>query len=62
MKVEIDYDRCEGYGLCAQSAPDVFAIDDDGDSHVLQPDVDGSQSDSVRLAEVSCPMKAVKLT
>ncbi|MGK8486850.1 ferredoxin [Nocardia asiatica] len=27
-KITIDYDRCEGHGLCAEQAPAVFSLDD----------------------------------
>ncbi|MEV8441686.1 ferredoxin [Actinosynnema sp. NPDC051121] len=29
MKISVDYDRCEGHGLCAARAPEVFQLNDD---------------------------------
>ncbi|WP_433241212.1 ferredoxin [Streptosporangium sp. CA-135522] len=29
MRVIVDYDRCDGMGLCAGIAPEIFELDDD---------------------------------
>lgn len=34
MLVDIDFDKCEGHGMCALVAPEVFAIDDEGGAAV----------------------------
>ncbi|WP_109529334.1 ferredoxin [Nocardia aurea] len=61
MRINIDQSLCEGYGVCVQSAPEIFALDDDGDSVVLSPHVAGELESSAVLAERSCPMHAVRL-
>jgi ferredoxin len=38
MKVWIDQDLCTGDGLCAEIAPDVFAMHDDGLAYVKEAD------------------------
>ena len=38
MRIEIDYDRCAGTGMCTGFAPSVFEIDDDGALSVLTAD------------------------
>ena len=35
MKVWIDQDLCTGDGLCAEIAPDVFVMEDDGLAYVV---------------------------
>ena len=30
MRVHIELDQCEGHGLCAATAPDLYDLDDDG--------------------------------
>ena len=35
MLVTVDFDRCEGHGLCTVSAPDVFSFDDRGNLQVV---------------------------
>lgn len=62
MHIDIDRDVCEGFGVCAQSAPDVFALDDEGDPVVLKPEVDPDLVPGVSLAEQSCPMQAVRIS
>ena len=62
MRVEIDRNRCESYGVCVQSAPDIFALDDEGDSVVLTPEVTDEMTSGAAMAERSCPMQAVRLS
>jgi ferredoxin len=62
MHIEIDHGRCEGYAVCVQSAPDLFALDDDGESVVLQPEPDAEHTAGALLAQTSCPMKAVRIS
>jgi len=38
MKVWIDQDLCTGDGLCAEIAPDVFVMEDDGLAYVKEAD------------------------
>ncbi|MBF6174969.1 ferredoxin [Nocardia blacklockiae] len=62
MKVIIDYDRCEGHGLCAEQAPAVFGLDDDAELiyHFAGGEVPGDQVDAARAAIVSCPVAALR--
>jgi ferredoxin len=62
MHVEVDRDICEGYGVCAQSAPEVFALDENGESVVLRSEVGAALAARTRLAETSCPMRAVRIS
>jgi ferredoxin len=62
MRIEIDRELCEGYGVCVQSAPDLFALDDEGNSEILQADVPADLERGAMLAEKSCPMQAVRLS
>lgn len=61
MKLSVDPTRCQGIGLCAVSAPKLFAIGDEGQSEVLrQPAAD----DELRAAEeafANCPTAAILL-
>jgi ferredoxin len=58
--VTVDYDRCEGHGLCTLSAPDVFSFDSRGNLQVV--DRPGAEhhpavEESVRM----CPALAIRL-
>lgn len=61
MKVKVDYDRCEGHGVCVMQAPDAFELDDDGDLqyHFEGQDVPAEMEDGVRAAIDACPVTAL---
>lgn len=42
MSVRVDPTKCSGIGLCEMTAPVVFEIGDDGQSHVLVEDPEGA--------------------
>ncbi|MFV0373167.1 ferredoxin [Microbacterium sp.] len=59
--IEIDQARCEGYGFCAESAPTLLELDDDGILHTLR-DADGDAAVARAQAAVRvCPVAALKL-
>ena len=51
MKVWIDQDLCTGDGLCAEIAPDVFVMEDDGLAYVAEAGVriPGEGADALAL-------------
>jgi ferredoxin len=56
--VTVDYDRCEGHGLCTISAPDVFSFDARGSLQVVaRPGAEqrAAVEESVRM----CPALAI---
>lgn len=60
MLVTVDFDRCEGHGLCTLSAPEVFSIDDRGSLQVVErPGAEhrAAVEESVR----TCPALAIQL-
>ncbi|WP_280355526.1 ferredoxin [Nocardia otitidiscaviarum] len=62
MKITVDYDRCEGHGLCAEQAPAVFSLDDDAELtyHFEGADVPGDEVAAAQAAIVSCPVAALR--
>jgi ferredoxin len=60
MRVQVDRDRCEGYGTCAALLPEVFQLDDWGTA-VPQNDgeVPAGQEELARRAVFECPMAAI---
>lgn len=62
MKIDVDWDRCEGHGLCEAAAPDVFSLDDDGELHYAydgQEVPEGKAADA-RSAIGACPVAAMR--
>ncbi|HEV7756241.1 MAG TPA: ferredoxin [Mycobacteriales bacterium] len=56
MRVVVDHDRCQGAGLCALTAPEVFdQSEDDGTVLVLDPAPAAELHDAVRRAAGLCP-------
>jgi len=62
MRVEADFDRCEGHGVCMATLPEIFQVDDEGYLNLLTEDVRSDQDALVRLAVERCPTRALKLT
>jgi ferredoxin len=62
MKIVADYDRCEGHGLCAEQAPDVFDLDDEGDlvHHFEGQDLPADLKADGQRAIDSCPVAALR--
>lgn len=60
MHVTIDFDRCEGHGLCALAAPAVFWIDDEGYTQFVAEPPE-NERDNVISAVQECPARAIQL-
>lgn len=62
MKIDIDWDRCRGHGICAEQAPDVFSLDDEGDLHYAYDggDVPDDLAAGARSAIGACPVAALR--
>ena len=59
MAVRVDETKCVGCGLCEQSCPDVFKMEDNGIAKVLK-----QESSSCDLKDVAdqCPVEAIELS
>ena len=62
MRIQVDYDRCEGHGLCAGQAPGLFELDDDGElSYRFEDqDVPADQEGPGGAAVTACPVAALR--
>ncbi|OZE79205.1 ferredoxin [Rhodococcoides fascians] len=62
MRIDVDWDRCEGHGLCEEAAHEVFSLDDDGELHYAydHQDVPEGQVAAVRSAIGACPVAALR--
>jgi ferredoxin len=59
MKVTIDWALCDGNGMCAFEAPQVFELDDDDDLVVITPMPPEQQRPAVEAAARACPKHAI---
>jgi ferredoxin len=60
VKLIIDRDRCEGYGLCAEAAPDLMHLDDDDELVLDKENVPTSEAPLAEAAVRACPVAALR--
>lgn len=58
-KVTVDQELCIGCGACANLSPEIFTLNDEGKSEVI--DQTGAGGDA-EVAANSCPVGAIKVT
>jgi ferredoxin len=62
MTVQVDRDKCEGFGFCEEAAPEVFQLGDDGILHIQQPAaMPALLREKVASAVRVCPVAALRL-
>lgn len=61
MKVKVDFDLCQGHGVCMGEAPEIFEVNDDGEITVLQESPDPSLEKKLRNAARFCPTGAISV-
>jgi ferredoxin len=59
ISIEVDRQLCYGFGDCVDTAPAVFALDDEDVSVVIDPD--GAPLDDIVEAAQNCPVDAIVL-
>jgi ferredoxin len=62
QKLEIDWTRCDGHGLCAALLPDRIVMDDWGFPLVRGSGVAPTDEKDVRRAVALCPALALRLS
>lgn len=60
--LHVDNSRCCGYGMCADLAPDVFALDDDGFVVAKTTEVPDELLAATEDAVSSCPERVLTLS
>ncbi|HEV7825259.1 MAG TPA: ferredoxin [Mycobacteriales bacterium] len=61
-RITVDHTRCQGAGLCALTAPEVFdQRDDDGTVVLLDPSPPEALHDAARRAEDLCPNAVIRV-
>jgi ferredoxin len=61
MKVDVDWDLCDGNAVCTFEAPEVFRIDDDDNLIVLQEEPAEELRSQVQAAIRICPKRAISV-
>lgn len=60
MKVVVNRDNCIGCGACESIEPNVFQLDDEGISKVIEENVESSNEENINDAIDSCPTAAIE--
>ena len=61
MKLKVDTTKCSGIGLCEMTAPGVYEVGDDGQSHVLKEEPSAAELPAVEEAIANCPTGALSM-
>lgn len=61
MEVRVDFDLCQGHGVCEGEAPEVFQVDDDGTLTLLQDNPPEELRLDIERAVKHCPTAAISL-
>jgi len=61
MKVRIDFDLCQGHGVCMNEAPEVFRVGKDGQVTLLLEEPPEALRAKVANALRYCPTGAISL-
>ena len=60
MEVRIDEELCTGCGLCEETCPDIFKMDEDKDvAAIIKTDYDEYDEECIQEAVESCPSEAI---
>ncbi len=62
MKLDIDWTRCDGHGLCSALLPERITRDEWGYPVLHHPAVDPGSPTAARRAVAACPALALRLT
>ena len=61
MKVEVDFGKCTGLGICESLAPEFFEVNDAGDLVLLRSDITDAELQAVEEAVAGCPTEALRI-
>lgn len=61
MKIRVDPAKCQGHARCYSLAPELFEVDDYGQSTVIVDEVPAELEDKARLAIANCPEYAIEI-
>jgi ferredoxin len=61
VKLRVDPDKCQGHARCYALAPEIFDVDDYGQSTVIVDVVPTELEETARLAVANCPEYAIEI-
>jgi ferredoxin len=61
MHFKLDAGRCDGFGFCAEAAPTLIRLDDDGQVIFLKSELGALDRTQAEAAVRACPVAALRL-
>jgi ferredoxin len=61
LRVVVDWDLCQGHGVCESEAPEVFEVQKSGELRVLQKTPGEELRAKVEAAARNCPTFALRI-
>ncbi len=62
MRVSVDTEVCDGFGLCAMEAPEHFDFDDDDlKAVVVDPELPDGVTEKIQRVVANCPVRAISI-
>lgn len=61
MEIEVNRSACEGHGLCEQTAPQVYELDDEGYVRLRVDEIDASLEVAAAAGARVCPVAALRV-
>ena len=61
MKIEVDFGKCTGLGICESLAPDHFEVNESGDLVLLKEDISDDELQAIEEAVAGCPTEALRI-
>lgn len=62
MRARVDPTKCEGFGPCNETLPEVFLLDEWGYAYTENDgEVPAGREDDARIAEAGCPVHAITI-
>jgi ferredoxin len=61
MKINIDYDLCEGNAVCMKVAPEVFVVGEDDRARLLVAEPGEELRSKIEAAVRRCPRQALSI-
>ncbi|XPP26753.1 MAG: ferredoxin [Leucobacter sp.] len=61
MQIDVNLTACEGHGLCAQVAPQVYEIDDEGYVRVQVDVITADLATAAAAGAAVCPVAALRV-
>lgn len=61
MKAIVDQDTCTGCGLCPETCPEVFELNDDGIAFAKVDSIPNEVADRAQEAADGCPVEAITI-